>query len=77
MRIDPANAEVVASRQLVDTPEILKVLFRGSRADLGVLERIRAEGHPTLYEFWKEKFGLGERGALTGERERLPEASEN
>ena len=66
MRIDPANAEVVASRQLVDTPEILKVLFRGSKADLGVLERIRAEGHPTLYEFWKEKFGLGERGRLRG-----------
>ena len=66
MRIDTANAEVVASRQLVDTPEILKVLFRGSKADLGVLERIRAEGHPTLYDFWKENFGLGERGRLRG-----------
>ena len=66
MRIDTANAEVVASRQLVDTPEILKVLFRGSKADLGVLERIRADGHPTLYDFWKENFGLGERGRLRG-----------
>ena len=66
MRIDTANAEIVASRQLVDTPEILKVLFRGSKADLGVLERIRADGHPTLYEFWKENFGIGERGRLRG-----------
>ena len=66
MRIDTANAEVVASRQLVETPEILKILFRGSKADLGVLERIRAEGHPTLYDYWKENFGLGERGRLRG-----------
>ena len=66
MRIDAANGEIVASRKLVETPEILKVLFRGSKADLGVLERIRAAGHPTLYEFWKEKFGLGERGRLRG-----------
>ena len=66
MRIDTANAEVVASRQLVETPEILKILFRGSKADLGVLERLRAEGHPTLYDYWKENFGLGERGRLRG-----------
>ena len=29
MRIDAVNAEVLPSRQLVDTPEILKILFRG------------------------------------------------
>ncbi len=66
MRIDAANAEVVSSRQLVDTPEILKILFRGSKADLGILERIRAEGHPTLYDFWKEKIGVEERRRLRG-----------
>ena len=66
MRIDTANAEVVAYRQLVETPEILKVLFRGSKADLGVLERIRAMGHPTLYDYWKESFGLGANGRLRG-----------
>ena len=48
MRIDAAHAEVVSSRQLVATPEILKILFRGSKADLGILERIRGAGHPTL-----------------------------
>ena len=66
MRIDALNAGVVPSRQLVDTPEILKVLFRGSKADLGILERIRAQGHPTLAAFWREKFGLSGRGQLRG-----------
>ena len=55
MRIDAVNAEVVPSRQLVDTPEILKILFRGSKADLGILERIRAQGHRTLADFWHER----------------------
>ena len=66
LRIDAANAEVVSSRQLVDTPDILKILFRGSKADLGILERIRAEGHPTLYDFWKETIGVEDRGRLRG-----------
>ena len=66
MRIDVANAEVVSSRQLADAPDILKTLFRGSKADLGILERIRAEGHPTLYDFWKERIGVAGRGRLRG-----------
>ena len=66
MRIDAVNAEVVPSRQLVDTPEILKILFRGSKADLGILERIRAQGHPTLYDFWREKIGVASGGHLRG-----------
>ena len=66
MRIDAANAEVVPSRQLVETPEILKILFRGSKADLGILKRIRAEGHPTLYEFWRTKIGVTGGGHLRG-----------
>ena len=66
MRIDAVNAEVVPSRQLVDTPEILKILFRGSRADLGILERIRAQGHRTLADFWRERVGLAHRRRLRG-----------
>ena len=66
MRIDAVNAEVVTSRQLVDTPEILKILFRGSKADFGILQRIRAQGHPTLAAYWREKFGLSGRGQLRG-----------
>ena len=66
MRIDAVNAEVVPTRQLVDTPEILKILFRGSKSDLGILERIRAGEHPTLYDFWREKIGVAGRRRLRG-----------
>ena len=66
MRIDAVNAEVVSSRQLVDTPEILKILFRGSTADFGVLERIRAQGHRTLADFWRKRVGLANRRRLLG-----------
>ena len=66
MRVDTVNAEVVSSRQLVDTPEILKIMFRGSRADFGIVERIRAQGHPTLAAFWRETIGLTGRGQLRG-----------
>ena len=57
MRIDTLNAEVLTAWQISETPESLKVLFRGSRADLGVLQRIRSQGHPTLAEFWREWIG--------------------
>ena len=66
MRIDAVNADVVPSRQLEDMPEILKILFRGSKADFGILQRIRADGHPTLYDYWKEKIGVAGRRRLRG-----------
>lgn len=66
MRIDALNAEIIQSGQLRDTPELLKILFRGGRADLGIVERIRAQGHPTLENFWREAIGVTERGHLKG-----------
>ena len=66
MRIDALNAELVPSQQLRETPEILKILFRGTKADLGIVERIRAHGHPTLESFWREVIGVTERGLLRG-----------
>ena len=66
MRIDAINAEVVGVRQLIQTPDLLKVLFRGTRADLGIVDRIRAHGHPTLEGFWRERIGSGSRGRLRG-----------
>ena len=66
MRIDAVNAEVVPSRQLANRPEILKILFRGSKADLGILERIRAQGHPTLADYWRERVGVSDRKRLLG-----------
>jgi len=66
MRVDALNAETVSVAQLAETPDLLKILFRGTRADLAIVERIRALGHPTLDAYWRKKFGVTERGLLQG-----------
>jgi hypothetical protein len=66
MRIDALNAEIVPSQQLAETPDILKILFRGTKADLGIVERIRSQGHPTLETFWREAIGVSDHGHLLG-----------
>lgn len=66
MRIDALNAEIVPSLRLAETPDILKILFRGTNADLGIIERIRSQGHPTLESFWRETIGLTDHGHLLG-----------
>lgn len=66
MRIDASNAEIVPSRQLRETPEILKILFRGTKADLGIVERMRSHGHPTLEAFWRDAIGVTNSGHLKG-----------
>src|SRR3546814_9948729 len=53
MRIDAHSAEIIATQQMVETPDILKILFRGTKADLGLVERIRAKEFPTLETFWR------------------------
>ena len=66
MRIDTRNADVVSTPRLKETPEILKILFRGTEADVGTIERIRTQGHPTLADFWRKKIGVGARSRLRG-----------
>lgn len=66
MRIDARSAEIVPSRQLLETPEILKILFRGTKADLGILERIRMQEHPSLAEFWRNRIGVVRGNRLRG-----------
>lgn len=66
MRIDAVNAEIIPSSELRDTPELLKILFRGTKADLGIIERIRNDGHPTLRSFWSEAIGTTVGGQLKG-----------
>ncbi|WP_216075088.1 hypothetical protein, partial [Acinetobacter baumannii] len=44
----------------------LKILFRGTKADLGIVERIRAQGHPTLDAYWRSRIGVTERSLLLG-----------
>ena len=66
MRLDALSAEIVPTRQLVETPEVLKILFRGTKADLGIVERMRTQGHPTLAEFWRRRFGVADHSRLRG-----------
>ncbi len=66
MRIDAHAAEIIATEDLVRTPELLKILFRGTKADLSLVERIRAKGFPTLAKFWSEAVGGLPTGYLTG-----------
>ena len=69
IRIDTHNAEIVSRQQQAQVPEILKILFRGTNADLGIVERIRTQGHPTLREFWRDAIGMSGRGTLLGSGE--------
>lgn len=66
MRIDVESAEVVSSWQLLENPPLLKILFRGSKLDLGILQRIHAAEHPTLRDFWKEKIGVVNQSKMLG-----------
>jgi hypothetical protein len=66
MRIDAHSAEIVATQRMVETPDILKILFRGTKSDLGLVERIRGKGFPTLEAFWREAIGISDRGRMVG-----------
>ncbi|MDR0481120.1 MAG: SAM-dependent methyltransferase [Gallionellaceae bacterium] len=66
MRVDALNAETVSASQFAATPDILKILFRGTKADLAIVERMRAQGHPTLEAYWRKKIGVTKRGNLLG-----------
>src|SRR3546814_3161121 len=43
MRIDAHSAEIIATQQMVETPDIPQNMYRGTKADLGLVERIRAK----------------------------------
>ena len=66
MRIDALSAEIVPTRQLFETPDLLKILFRGTKADLAILERIRNQAHPTLADFWRGRIGVARGKRLRG-----------
>jgi hypothetical protein len=52
MRVDATNAYVVRPRDLRERPETLKILFRGSEADLSLIDRVRRGKFPTLRHYW-------------------------
>ena len=56
-RIDPAQTEFVGVESLVAQPELLKILFRGTRLDQEVFERLSAKNYPTFGEYWSRLHG--------------------
>lgn len=56
-RIDVTNAETVSLEEAQRRPTILKTLFRGTRLDAEVLDRIETHGWPSLEEYWADLFG--------------------
>lgn len=66
MRIDAHSAEIIAMQQMIETPDILKILFRGTKTDLGLVERIRTKGFPTIEAFWWDAIGVSDHGRLAG-----------
>ncbi len=66
MRVDAHSAEIIATQQMVETPDILKILFRGTKSDLGLVERIRGKDFPTLETFWRDAIGVSSRGRMAG-----------
>ncbi|WP_368563142.1 class I SAM-dependent DNA methyltransferase [Pseudoxanthomonas sp. UTMC 1351] len=56
-RIDAANAEIVTTEDVRRRPELLKILFRGTRLDLELYDRIAEKGFSTLDQYWRALFG--------------------
>lgn len=57
MRIDATNAELITSEEIAARPEIFKLLFKGTRADVQVYERLKAHAPERLGEYWHRRFG--------------------
>lgn len=66
MRIDTSNADIIPTQQLLQIPDIIKILFRGTKADLSLITRIRSKGFLTLEQFWEKSVGISARGRLLG-----------
>lgn len=56
-RIDPAQTESVGVASLEEQPELLKILFRGTRLDQEVFERLSAKEYSTFGEYWSGLHG--------------------
>jgi N-6 DNA Methylase len=56
-RIDVENAPYVSLADVRRRPELLKILFRGTKLDLEVYDRIATKGFNTIGDFWRKQFG--------------------
>ncbi|MCB9528677.1 MAG: hypothetical protein H6701_09855 [Myxococcales bacterium] len=52
VRIDPDAMQPIAPERLIETPWLLKALFRGTGLDVHLIERLLGRGLPTLAQWW-------------------------
>lgn len=76
MRVDATNAYVVRPQDLRERPETLKILFRGSEADLSLIDRIRRGNFTTLGHYWT-KLGDGRLANGNGYQSLRPSSKKN
>jgi len=61
LRIDVSDARPVSSAAMTASPHLLKTLFRGTRVDLSILQRVRASAPTSVGTYWDEhRLGAGE-----------------
>lgn len=56
LRVSQSSAEIVSTSEVANRPEILKILYRGTKLDLAVYDRMVARVMP-LEHYWGERFG--------------------
>jgi hypothetical protein len=54
VRIDAAAAHIVSQADAIRTPNLLKLLFRGTTLDRAVVDKILARSTVSLEEYWRE-----------------------
>lgn len=57
LRLDPGSAELVTTREIGARPELFKALFRGTRLDVEILERMTTANAKPLDTYWGDFFG--------------------
>lgn len=55
LRIDSKAAHPVSLIRVLEQPDLLKALFRGTTLDVGILEKIRARDWPTVADYWRRR----------------------
>ena len=76
MRVDSNSAYVVRPQDLRERPETLKILFRGSEADLSLIDRVRRGNFTKLGQYWR-KLGNGHLAHGNGYQSLRPSSKKN
>jgi hypothetical protein len=56
-RLDALNAQKITLQDIINLPEILKILFRGTQLDLEIFQRFLLRRKNSLKNYWKSLFG--------------------